>query len=218
MTWRLARSLEKLRAQVNALYPKRSKASDGTIGDEAHASRSSDHNPWVKVTEGGKTVGIVTGEDLTHDPKSGMDSYALADTIRLSGDRRLKYVISNGRIASGAKGWAWRVYIGKNKHDHHVHVSVQPDKALFDDASPWALTPRVSPASTGPETPLLAIGSKGPDVEKLQRLLVAAGHAVNVDGDFGARTEKAVKAFQRKRGLLADGRCGGKTWMALRKL
>lgn len=31
MSWRLAKSLEVLRSQVNAAYPKRSKASDGTI-------------------------------------------------------------------------------------------------------------------------------------------------------------------------------------------
>lgn len=216
MSWRLAKSLEGLRSQVNALYPNRSKASDGTIGDEAHASRSSDHNPWVKITEGGKTVGIVSGMDLTHDPDDGMDSYALADTIRLSGDKRLKYVISNGRIASATKGWAWRVYTGKNKHDHHVHVSVQPDKALYDDTTPWALTPRTTPASTTEVQPLLAIGSKGAFVKVMQALLVKAGIAVVVDSNFGAKTEKAVKAFQRKRGLLADGRVGGKTWAALR--
>ena len=34
MAWRLAKSLEKLRSQVNAKHPKRSKASDGAIGDE----------------------------------------------------------------------------------------------------------------------------------------------------------------------------------------
>lgn len=47
MTWRLARGLEHLRAQVNTKWSNRSKDSDGSIGDEAHASRSSDHNPWV---------------------------------------------------------------------------------------------------------------------------------------------------------------------------
>ena len=56
MTWRLARSLETLRAQINRIAPNRSKVSDGTIGDAKHASRSSDHNPWAK--DGG--VGDIT--------------------------------------------------------------------------------------------------------------------------------------------------------------
>jgi hypothetical protein len=34
-----------LRAQVNKRWPTREKASDGWIGDRAHASRKSDHNP-----------------------------------------------------------------------------------------------------------------------------------------------------------------------------
>jgi|HigsolmetaAR201D_1030396.scaffolds.fasta_scaffold15936_2 hypothetical protein len=45
MAWRLARSLEQLRRQIDAAYPGRSKASDGTIGDVAHSQRNSDHNP-----------------------------------------------------------------------------------------------------------------------------------------------------------------------------
>ena len=44
MAWRVARSLDVLLGQLNALAPERSKASDGSIGDAAHASRSSDHN------------------------------------------------------------------------------------------------------------------------------------------------------------------------------
>lgn len=223
MAWRLARSLTTLRAQVDALYPGRSRVSDGSIGDAAHASRSSDHNPWVKIREGGRTVGIVTGLDLTHDPDDGMDSYALAETLRVAaagGEGRVKYIISNGRIASAVKAWVWRVYSGKNPHDHHVHISVQPAQALFDDTTPWPLTPRVTPASTGPDTPLLAPGSKGEAVSRMQTLLIRAGFALpkyGADGDYGkgGETEKAVRAFQRSRGLLADGRVGGKTWRAL---
>jgi hypothetical protein len=47
MAWRLAKSQETLRAQVNAAPPGRSKRDDGTIGDERHQASASDHNPWV---------------------------------------------------------------------------------------------------------------------------------------------------------------------------
>ena len=70
MAWRVAKSLLKLRDQINAHAPKRSKKSDGYIGDAAHASRSSDHNPWVKD---GK-MGVVTAADFTHDPAGGFDA------------------------------------------------------------------------------------------------------------------------------------------------
>ena len=45
MTWRVAKSLLKLKEQVNQAFPDRSKDSDGTIGDEHHSARASDHNP-----------------------------------------------------------------------------------------------------------------------------------------------------------------------------
>ena len=37
--WRIAKSLDTLLAQLNALAPHRSKLSDGSIGDAAHATR-----------------------------------------------------------------------------------------------------------------------------------------------------------------------------------
>lgn len=54
-------------------------------------------------------------------------------------------------------------------------------------------------------------GSKGEDVKILQKALNIAP----VDGDFGIKTESAVKAFQKSKGLVADGIVGNKTWEAL---
>ena len=53
-------------------------------------------------------------------------------------------------------------------------------------------------------------GSKGDEVKRLQRLL-----GVSADGDFGAKTEAAVRSFQKGKGLEADGIVGAKTWAAL---
>jgi hypothetical protein len=50
----------------------------------------------------------------------------LVDQIRLaakSGNKRISYIIFDGRIASSKKAWAWRAYDGINKHNHHAHVS-----------------------------------------------------------------------------------------------
>jgi N-acetylmuramoyl-L-alanine amidase len=57
---------------------------------------------------------------------------------------------------------------------------------------------------------LLKLGSIGDDVKKLQRIL-----KIVIDGDFGPITEKAVKAFQQKMGLLVDGIIGPKSWEKL---
>ena len=47
----------------------------------------------------------------------------------------------------------------------------------------------------------LAIGAHGPAVTILQRALRAAGATILVDGNFGAQTEKVVKAYQREVGV-----------------
>jgi hypothetical protein len=51
----------------------------------------------------------------------------LADQIRLlcksKKERRITYIIFDGRIASSKKAWEWRPYEGSNKHNHHCHIS-----------------------------------------------------------------------------------------------
>lgn len=59
-------------------------------------------------------------------------------------------------------------------------------------------------------------GSTGSDVQTLQAKLNEIGkYGLSVDGDFGIKTETAVKDFQRKKGLSVDGIVGPKTWDAL---
>lgn len=65
---------------------------------------------------------------------------------------------------------------------------------------------------------MLRMGSKGAKVRELQALLVRAGHAVKVDGDYGPLTKQAVMAFQRANGLQVDGVAGPETKRALAAL
>jgi len=61
----------------------------------------------------------------------------------------------------------------------------------------------------------LRSGSSGAAVTALQRQLNAHGASLTVDGAFGAATEAAVKSFQSKSGLSADGIAGPDTWNRL---
>ena len=70
-----------------------------------------------------------------------------------------------------------------------------------------------SEEETGMET--VRKGDKGAAVTALQESLVKLGYSIAVDGIFGAATQKAVKDFQKKKGLNADGVCGPLTWAAL---
>jgi hypothetical protein len=212
VSWRVARSLDVLLAQFNAACPTRSKVSDGAIGDAAHASRNSDHNPWYGP-------GIVTARDYTHDPASGMDMGRIRDQLLATRDNRIKYVISNGQIASGAGGpapWVWRPYTGTNAHRHHLHLSVVASP-LCDDTRPWSLALfGSSPAAPAPVPPnpgpagVLRRGSTGAKVTELQRVLARWYPFLNLvaDGVYGPATEAAVKELQRRSGLVADGVAG----------
>jgi peptidoglycan hydrolase-like protein with peptidoglycan-binding domain len=63
--------------------------------------------------------------------------------------------------------------------------------------------------------PVLHPWDTGPAVARMQELLRAHGVQLRVDGDFGWRTEMAVKVFQRQHGLRIDGIVGTETWATL---
>lgn len=65
---------------------------------------------------------------------------------------------------------------------------------------------------------MLRAGSSGAKVRELQGLLVRAGYSLNVDGDFGGSTEKAVRSFQAKNNLDIDGVVGPETMQILQSL
>lgn len=51
------------------------------------------------------------------------------------------------------------------------------------------------------------------DTILLQRLLREAGYDIAVDGDFGSKTDAAVRDFQEQHKLVSDGVVGPKTWI-----
>lgn len=60
------------------------------------------------------------------------------------------------------------------------------------------------------------IGSRGSDVEELQRLLNQNGANLTVDGIYGRGTDTAVRNYQRSKGLSVDGIAGANTFASLR--
>lgn len=129
MSWRLAGSLDTLRSQINAMAPNRNKASDGTIGDSAHAAVQSDHNPDAN--------GVVKAMDVTHDPANGADMQAISDQIIASNDPRMWYIIFNRRIWEAGVGWV--PYYGSNPHDKHAHFNTVHTQSLYDNTSQWQI-------------------------------------------------------------------------------
>jgi hypothetical protein len=106
--------------QATALFPKRKKASDGLLPSSAHLKQNpnSDHNTGLAA-------------DLTHDPHHGINCSDIYE--RLKGDKRVSYLIFNGRIWSADRGD--RDYTGPNKHVSHLHISIKAEHKK--DTSPW---------------------------------------------------------------------------------
>lgn len=66
------------------------------------------------------------------------------------------------------------------------------------------------------DEPVLRRGSDGEWVAYMQGLLEAQGHSPGpLDGDFGPRTDAAVRAYQEANGCKVDGIVGPETWGAL---
>lgn len=58
-------------------------------------------------------------------------------------------------------------------------------------------------------------GSSGEEVKKLQTELNKHGYKLDVDGQFGSKTQSAVKDYQKKNNLSVDGIVGENTWGSL---
>jgi hypothetical protein len=126
----VARAFAPLLGQLNARWPARSKASDGTLPSAAHhaANPNSDH-------ERGDAL------DVTHDAVNGPDLDALASALLK--DPRTSYVIWNRRIANpSVESGAWRPYARTtgptDPHTTHLHLSVVHAKR--DDVAAWDIS------------------------------------------------------------------------------
>jgi peptidoglycan hydrolase-like protein with peptidoglycan-binding domain len=103
----------------------------------------------------------------------------------------------------------WNNNHPNQKIDEDSGYGPQTESALMNSPAmgfaqaPWDKKPRVLKLSR----PLM----EGSDVKKLQESLQKAGITVSVDRVFGPGTDKAVKEFQQKKGLMVDGIVGPKT-------
>ena len=119
---KLCKAGQQLREQLDDSFPDRDRSSDGWIADARHLARgTSDHIPDAQT-------GIVRAVDLDRDVsgKAKPDLMPdIADQLRrlAKTDKRIKYIIFDGKIASAKSLWRWRKYKGINQHRTHLHCS-----------------------------------------------------------------------------------------------
>ena len=232
MSWHLAPALARLRDEVNAKWPNRSKASDGTIGDAAHSSRTSDHNP--------NSRGSVNAMDIT---KSGIDTDVLIAAAKKHPS--VRYIIHNRRIMNRDIGnFRSRPYSGSNPHTQHVHISLYQRRSAEDDTRSWGLgkpsssTPaKPKPSKPGTKAPTFPLDDGhwyGPEssnpknhsgywekdragIRTWQTQMKNErgwGGIGKIDGRFGDKCYKVARQFQAEKGLHVDGGVGRETWDA----
>jgi hypothetical protein len=122
----------------------------------------------------------------------------------------LKHIGKNAGFCAGHKEYALPK---RRKSDPNFDMDAfrSAIAAIMSGATPpRPLIPAVEPTGMPGARPTLRRGATGELVKKIQARLGLAA-----DGDFGAKTEAAMRSFQREHGLVPDGIVGPKTWDAL---
>lgn len=204
----LAKTLRILRDNnINVKWPSRNRGNDGWIGDEEHEQRKSDHNP--------NSRGIVDAIDVDTTTKLiGTVRYGIhVPTVIASMIMHpsTHYVIHRERIMDRDDKFLPHRYNGINRHLTHIHDSIRQYATTENSGTAYKFI--LAPMSWG----LLKRGSSSTQqVKELQAYLIGWGYTVAVDGDFGAKTETALRAFQRDAHIGIDGQAGPVTRAKLR--
>ena len=191
--------------------------------------------PEITRTYQGKTWYLKKGKSPSGTPGTSNHGFGLAIDIAIDNKGKIKAIggtkaydwmcenapnygfylqgaptKADGKANSEYEAWHWQYCIG--------------DKAApaLSGAAPAAPAPAPAPvakqkAADPSNEVVLTVGSKGPEVVELQKLLAKKKlYSGKADGDFGKVTEAAVNKFKASKGLKADGRVGAKTFALLR--
>ena len=141
----------------------------------------------VPASEKEKTIADVTAEEATETVPATEEEYAITDeqTVPVEAVEESESVMA----------------------EETAEEMIVPETAEEETVEPV----ETKPAKTS--YTMLKDGSTGEEVTNLQNRLIELGYleAGNNTGKFGPMTEEAVKAFQTKNGLQADGMAGSAT-------
>lgn len=186
----------------------------------------------------GKKYWLKKGMAPLAAPGTSQHNTGLAVDVHTASGPRLQWMVAN----CAKFGWSWEVVPEEPWHIRYTEGDNVPEavKAWMDanpaevcsagavsapapQAAPKPIVTPAVPATNGDEAvkrgkanaatnPILQLGSKGSAVRTLQQLLNKAGVKCATDGDFGQKTEVAVKEFQAKVGVEPTGIVNHKTW------
>ena len=162
----------------------------GTIGNQAHltANPPEDHCPYSHTGWPIKSpYPYVHAVDYSGPHWETIRDYWISEA-RAGRFHAAKYI-------NTGTGWEYSHTDGfkspvRNSDTGHVHLSIRSD-FTHTSIGGWRPVPDLS-EEVDVKLPTLTHGAKGQYVKNMQGLLVAHGHNIAVDGEFGPDTEKAL--------------------------
>lgn len=225
MAWVLTRGLNSWRGEINDVFPNRDKSSDGAVGDLAHQTGTSGHNPdrtgraeWKDGDSKDEVRAVDVDADLKN-PKFSMEQLVqwVITLARAGAYVPFRYVIYKGRIWSRTDGWKTRKYNGRNSHSMHAHFSGDYTQKADEWTGKLGLAayvkkvttpppPKPAPKPTTPgKLPHYALGARvlkqgsspGDDIAHIQKVAGGTKHFGPADGIADAQFKKGVIRYQR---------------------
>jgi len=232
-------------AKLSGIVPDRSHLLKGGYHCSREDQPSSRNYSVVRPDDKGGPSNAAAGIDMTMnaaDMKSCTNRLKVAyDNPK---DVRRKYInafngCTNNKTATRYDVYARNKSSASKDHVWHVHLSIRRKytqsptamnailsllkgqslssylKSVGGGTAASSTKPAAKPSFPGELKRNDKQSSPSSTVKKVQEQLKKKGQPVTADGFFGAGTEKAVKAFQKSKGLDPDGRVGPMTWKAL---
>ncbi|MFB5189066.1 GH25 family lysozyme [Alicyclobacillus fastidiosus] len=141
-----------------------------------------------------------------------------ANMFDLSGLGDIPLWVSAYGVSAPSQFAEWTSYLMRQYTDTATVTGISGNVDMSYASSVAALQGNYTEGDLTPmSNPTVQLNSTGAAVETLQKDLntLGANPALTVDGDFGAGTQTAVKAFQSAHGLTVDGVVGPATWAAI---
>ena len=207
---------------------------------DRYSDKQTGRKPEITRTYQGKKWYLKKGKSPSGTPGTSNHGFGLAIDLAIDNKGKIQAI-------GGTKAYAWMCENAPSYGFYLQGAPTRPDGKANPEYEAWhwqyCLGDGVAPAMSGsapaapapapaapapaPAAPqkaadpsndvVLTVGSKGPEVVELQKLLAKKKfYKGKADGDFGPVTGEAVKKFKASKGLKADTRVGAKTFALLR--
>jgi peptidoglycan hydrolase-like protein with peptidoglycan-binding domain/LAS superfamily LD-carboxypeptidase LdcB len=194
--------------------------SEGWSGAETHLeARNGESLAWLDLEAS------LHSDTLVDDESDALEAESLEDELQhencgcRSADARFAPEVDEAEWfgpESLEAVWPEGIGVRAQASDRALSETAALETMLEAEAGAGGLADRLKGVAAFVLGPTLQRGSSGAGVEALQRALAQLGYPTGAtDGQFGPATEKAVRAFQSRSGLAADGVVGARTKAAI---